>query len=91
MGKLLFWVGVGLGALIVARLLAYKAAGKKIFPIGGKQQARHAPASAAKDSPESMIRCAHCGVHLPRSDATLIGEETWCSPAHAQLCACNIT
>lgn len=34
------------------------------------------------DGAESMVRCAHCGIHLPRSEALLIGGHTYCSPAH---------
>ncbi len=81
MGKLLFWVGLGLGVLLVTRLLAYKAGGKKFFTATIRRGASTTTAS----SPESMVRCAHCGVHLPRSEAALLGGETWCSREHAQL------
>jgi uncharacterized protein len=36
-------------------------------------------------TPESMVRCAHCGIHLPRSEALLIQGKTWCSEEHARL------
>lgn len=41
-----------------------------------------APPSPQPKSAEDMVRCAHCGVHLPRSEA--IGSETtwFCSEAH---------
>jgi len=32
-----------------------------------------------------MVRCAHCGIHLPRSEALLQGGQTWCSAEHARL------
>jgi len=32
-----------------------------------------------------MVRCAHCGIHLPRSEALLQGGHTWCSAEHARL------
>ncbi|WP_124950105.1 PP0621 family protein [Sulfuriferula thiophila] len=40
------------------------------------------PSSAKPKSAEDMVRCAHCGVHLPRSEA--IGSEAawFCSNAH---------
>jgi uncharacterized protein len=44
-----------------------------------------APRRGAKTSsgaPEAMVSCAHCGVHLPASDAVLLGERAYCSPAH---------
>ena len=28
---------------------------------------------------QPMVRCAHCGVHLPRSEALLLGEAAFCS------------
>lgn len=32
--------------------------------------------------PENMVRCARCGVHLPRSEAILSRDETFCCEAH---------
>jgi len=32
-----------------------------------------------------MVRCAHCGIHLPRSEAVLQNGLTWCSTEHAAL------
>lgn len=37
---------------------------------------------ATRGAPEGMARCAHCGVHLPRSEALLLGGRTYCSAAH---------
>ena len=39
------------------------------------------------DSPQSldsqlMVRCAHCGVHLPQSEAYFDGAHTYCSEGH---------
>ena len=31
---------------------------------------------------EAMVACAHCGVHLPRSEALRAAELSYCSPAH---------
>ena len=33
---------------------------------------------------EGMVACAHCGVHLPRSEAVHAGALTYCSPAHRE-------
>lgn len=30
----------------------------------------------------SMVRCAHCGVHLPQSEAYYDGLHTYCSEGH---------
>lgn len=47
------------------------------------------PAGRAPDptlgASEPMVRCAHCGIHLPRSEALMKNGQTWCSDAHAQL------
>lgn len=32
--------------------------------------------------PEKMVTCAHCGVHLPESDALLDGGRAYCNAAH---------
>ena len=31
---------------------------------------------------EDMVRCAHCGVHLPKREGVLAGGEYYCSEAH---------
>lgn len=33
---------------------------------------------------EDMVQCAHCAVHLPRSEAFLVGGVIYCSKAHIQ-------
>lgn len=33
-------------------------------------------------TPERMVRCAHCGVHLPESDAVVDGDVHFCNEAH---------
>jgi uncharacterized protein len=30
----------------------------------------------------TFVACAHCGVHLPGSDALMDGEKAYCSEAH---------
>ena len=39
------------------------------------------PAGAVED----MVCCAHCGVHLPRSESHVSGEKFFCSEAHFRL------
>jgi uncharacterized protein len=31
---------------------------------------------------EDMVRCVHCGVHLPKNESILAGNEYYCSEAH---------
>ena len=40
-----------------------------------------APRAAAED----MVRCDHCGVHLPRSESRASGEKFFCKDGHAHL------
>lgn len=79
MGKILFWFIVIVGMLLAARLLARsssKQTGKSAPLPGDKPDMRDA---------EAMVRCAHCGIHLPRSEAFLSNGQTWCGPEHARL------
>ncbi len=34
---------------------------------------------------EAMVTCAHCGVHLPRSEAAAAGPRFYCSEDHRRL------
>ncbi len=34
------------------------------------------------DSAEDMVRCAHCGVHLPKGESMLVAGNFFCSAAH---------
>lgn len=79
MSKILFWVGVILVLLLVSRLLGRAAARRR----EGSQprQSRHAPPRRS----QAMVQCAHCGVHLPASEAVRTQGLAWCSAEHARL------
>ena len=34
---------------------------------------------------EDMVRCAQCGVHLPRSESMTTSGQFFCSPEHQRL------
>jgi uncharacterized protein len=38
-------------------------------------------ASTGRDS-ESMVQCAHCGIHLPQSESVQSDGQYFCSQAH---------
>jgi uncharacterized protein len=40
------------------------------------------PRSATRGGAEDMVSCAHCGVHLPRSEALAARSLHYCSAAH---------
>jgi len=78
MGKLLFWAILILAALIVIRVVSTrKAAERSMSPPDADY--------GSGKRPETMVRCAHCGVHLPRSEALLLNGQLWCSEEHARL------
>lgn len=79
MGKILFWALVIICVLFVARLLAHQSS-KRV-----KQAQRTREQAVAQAPSEQMVRCAHCGIHLPRSDALLADGRTWCGAEHARL------
>ena len=54
--------------------------GRDREPQGGGRAPDRAPGRAP---PDRIVPCAHCGVHLPLSDALHdIGGRTYCSEAH---------
>ena len=68
MGKALFWIVAFLGGLLATRVLAQLAA-KKMHNDSLPKQA-HTPRVTET---EAMVRCAHCGVHLPESETITNG------------------
>lgn len=48
---------------------------------GARPKPPRAPKPAAV---EGMVRCAHCGVHLPASEALATGALHYCSDAHRE-------
>ncbi|KGD90464.1 hypothetical protein JL37_21230 [Achromobacter sp. RTa] len=82
MGKLLFWIFLVIVVLFAARIAGRMAAAKQAGAQGGR--ATRGRASQPRQV-ESMVRCAHCGIHLPRSEALLQGGQTWCNAEHARL------
>lgn len=80
MGKVLLWVVVIIGVMLLTRILTHHNAKSKM-----RSQGRSDGAHAVPGGTEAMVRCAHCSVHLPRSEAVLSGGRTWCCTEHARL------
>ena len=34
--------------------------------------------------PEDMVQCAHCGVHLPKSDSLVVDDRHYCCEEHSR-------
>jgi uncharacterized protein len=82
MGKILFWVVIFISGLVITRVLARKAVQHGMDAQHTPQQ--NSPQGDLKNA-EKMVRCDHCGLHLPRSEATITGSQVWCSQDHARL------
>jgi len=81
-GKILFWFIIIVAVLVGARLLARSAGSPK--PPGPPGRGT-TPAAPDMSHAESMVRCEHCGIHMPRSEAFLSDGRTWCGKEHARL------
>ena len=71
MGRLLLLLAiVVLAVWLVRRALARPADG-----------APRPPAASQGD----LVKCAHCGTHLPLAEARAVGDRLYCSDEHARL------
>ncbi|HEY8252681.1 MAG TPA: PP0621 family protein [Burkholderiales bacterium] len=72
-----------MGRLIVLILLVVLA----VWLIRRALRASSRAEPARKESPaqQDLIRCARCGVHLPRAEARLAGGLLYCGEEHARL------
>ncbi len=67
--RLLFWIAVIVAAVWFWRKLP--------------GQARHHKSPAEQEA-APMVRCAHCGVYLPRDRALSLQQQWYCSQAHLE-------
>ena len=71
-----------MGRLVVLILLVVAAA----WLI--RRALRRASRTDAEKQPpvqSDLVRCAHCGMHLPRAEARLAGDHVYCGDEHARL------
>jgi uncharacterized protein len=47
-----------------------------------KANKKNRQARRSRRHPEDMVRCAECGVHLPRSESIKVGQIFYCSAEH---------
>ena len=73
MGRLLFFVLLAAAIYFAWRWLRVSQA---------RPPASGATRDSAKPAAEPMVRCAHCGVHLPLSEAVADGTNVYCSDPH---------
>jgi len=51
----------------------------------GQRRTEANPANARLAAPQDMVECAHCGLHLPRSEAIEAAGRSYCSAEHRAL------
>ena len=66
--RLLFWVAIIFAAIWIWRRF-----------ISQPKRTR-----AAEDAAAPMVRCAHCGVHIPKAQALSQDQQWYCSQAHLE-------
>ena len=66
--RLLFWVTIIFAAIWIWRRF-----------ISQPKRTR-----AAEDAAAPMVRCAHCGVHIPKAQALSQDQQWYCSQAHLE-------
>lgn len=84
MGKLLSWVVMGIVGYLVWRLvrvIARKSEAARTQAGGASEGARAGPAGGALTD-ERIVPCAHCGVHVPASEAVEADGRHYCSVEH---------
>jgi len=58
---------------------------RRLLGKAAKESESPAAPRTAKPNQETMVRCSHCGVHLPEGDAVTNAQgEFFCDPAHRQ-------
>jgi uncharacterized protein len=72
-----------MGKLLILALVVVLA----LWPLFGRRSREGSTSSrrqAGRDGPrsEAMVKCAHCGVHLPRGEALAARGRHYCSLEH---------
>ncbi len=67
--------------LVVVAVLAFG------YALLRQRRAEHRPPPRRPPPPappQDMVACAHCGVHVPRTDALSLGNRHYCCAEHQQ-------
>lgn len=74
MGRILFFVLLAIAAYAAWTWL------RRSAPRNGPGAS--GAASTRTETPQAMISCAHCGLHLPQQEALPMGERFYCCEEH---------
>jgi uncharacterized protein len=97
-GKVLVWAVIVLAVMMVARLLGLQktprngagpgrsgaSSGSASRSGTSSQASSKTPAAKTPKELEHMVRCEHCQIYLPRSEALMAGGHIFCSRDHAE-------
>ena len=72
MGRVLFWIALGIVVYVAFRW--WQRSRERV-----KQRQRPAAIS------ETMVRCDHCGINVPESEAVQAGARRFCTVEHRRL------
>ena len=74
------------GRVILTKLIFFALAAWVVYLLVKSSGRRGKREDAPKnETGEDMVRCAHCGVHLPRSESVVSHGECFCTNEHRQL------
>ncbi len=78
--RVLLWMLIGLAVYLLWRKWQRE---RDAATADAARQAAPRRPGAEQPSTGRMVRCAHCGLHLPESEAVRSGDgRDYCSPAH---------
>ncbi|MBD3670512.1 MAG: hypothetical protein HUJ29_07030, partial [Gammaproteobacteria bacterium] len=80
----IYWFPMGLIRLLLFILAAWLIWWLLRPLFGGKKEPKLKKDDTAGQV-ENMVRCAHCGLNLPASEAIREGDLHYCSPQHRDL------
>ena len=72
MGRILFWILLGIAAYAAFRWWQRQ---------GPRVKQRRRPEAIS----ETMVRCDHCGINVPESEAVQVGARRFCTVEHRRL------
>lgn len=95
MGKVLVWVGIALAVWLVWRFVVLSQRRSGRAAQAGDDAAAPKAGDAGRDpqagpTPELMMQCAVCGLHLPGSEARFAKGRVYCSDAHRDQDAASV-
>jgi uncharacterized protein len=83
--KYLIWLVVVLAVVVWLKRLKKSLTARTGAP-GAERKAAEVSGRPHSAQPETMVQCAHCGIHFPASEAvTSLSGAVFCSTEHLRL------